>query len=225
VLSVVCARFKKDDNLGMVFGDALFVNRSSEMIGVFAGKKYQQSDLFFRLFNVGQPAVFYKRHVIGETGYLDEALHYSMDFNFWLRLSVHHSIEYIPSQLATMRIHAGAKTVKDFQLFYLDELKSLQLVFQQKDIPENLIKLRDLAYSYCYLRGGYRSFQLGEMKEARHLLLTAQTMNPRFLLNPFHTFIILMTYLPVQFIRKLYRAKSYLLKKDNFIDLVLKSEE
>jgi glycosyltransferase involved in cell wall biosynthesis len=224
-LFTVSTAFENDENPCMIFGDAVFVNRNSERLAIFRGKNYQQSDLFFRLLNVGQPAAFYKRWVIDEIGYLNETLHYSMDFNFWLRLSVHHRIKYIPAELATMRMHPGAKTVKDFQLFYLDELASLQLVFQQKDIPENLIKIRDLAYAYCYLRGGYRSFQLGGMKDARHLLLSALRKNPLFLLHPVHPVIIFMTILPAQFVRKLYRAKSILFKRKNFIDLLLESDE
>jgi glycosyltransferase involved in cell wall biosynthesis len=224
-LSIVSSCFEKDDHIGMVFGDAVFINQSSNKLMVFKGKEYQQSDLFFRLSNIGQPATFYKRSVIDKIGYLNEALHYSMDFDFWLRLSVYYDIVYVQSVLATMRIHSGAKTVQDFQLFYLDELTSLKSIFQQKDIPENLTEIRDKAYSYCYLRGGYRAFQLGDMQNARNLLVTAMRMHFRFLLNPVHFIILMMTFLPAQFVRRLYRAKSILLKRKNFIDLLLESDE
>lgn len=224
-LSVVADRFQEEDNPGMVFGDAVFIEKNSAPLAWFRGKQFRRSDLFFRLLNIGQPAAFYRRAVLAETGYLDETLQFSMDFDLWLRISVHHLIVYIPSVLATMRIHTGAKTVQAFLLFYQDELTSLKSLFQQPDIPESLKNIEEQAYSCCYLRGGYRAFQLGDMTEARRLLLTALRMNIRFLVNPVHYCIVLLTFFPPSWVRKSYRVKAYLFQKKNFIDLLLESAE
>ena len=216
--------FSRHQESGMVFGDAYFVDHKSRIIGQFRGKKYDQTSLFYRTINIGQPATFLKRSVLDKTGYLDEELHFSMDFHLWLRISLFNSLDYIPAFLATMRLHPGAKTVQDFQLFYQDELKSLESVFSGTYIPDNLRTIQIAAYSHCYLRGGYRAFQLGNPKEARCLLLTALRMYPWFLVNPIHVLITTMTFLPARFVRKLYNAKARLLKRKNFIDLLLESE-
>jgi glycosyltransferase involved in cell wall biosynthesis len=224
-LSQVSNFFSGHPKSGMVYGDAYFVDHKGRILGQFMGKKFDRNSLFYRTSNIGQPATFMKRSVLEKTGYLDEQLHFSMDFHLWLRISLYNSLDYIPAVFATMRLHPGAKTVEDFQLFYRDELKSLELVFSRDDIPDNLQLIQNTAYSYCYLRGGYRSFQLGNQKEARCLLLTALRMHPRFLLNPLHVVITVMTFLPPRVVKSIYQAKTKLLKRKNFIELLSDSVE
>jgi glycosyltransferase involved in cell wall biosynthesis len=222
-LSVVGACFEQNIKTGLIYGDSFFVDYRGRKLNTYKGKSYDQKMLFCWALGIGQPAVFFKRMIFDTTGYLNEDLRYVMDFDFWLRVSLHHSFLHIPVPLATMRLHPGAKTVRDFSVFYLDELKSLQTIFSLPDISPEIKQYEMMAYAHSYLRAGYRDFQLGEMKDARHLLLIASRKYPRFLLNPIHFVILLMTFLPVQFVRKLYRVKASILKRKNFVDLLLES--
>lgn len=62
-------------------------------------------------FELPQPAVFWRRSLNDELGLLDESLHYTMDFEFWLRLlSAGHSPLTIDRPLATYRLHDESKT-------------------------------------------------------------------------------------------------------------------
>jgi len=58
-----------------------------------------------------QPAIFFRRHVLEEVGLLDEALHYVMDYELWLRISRKYSFSYVDALLANYRIHSDSKTV------------------------------------------------------------------------------------------------------------------
>ncbi len=46
---------------------------------------------------VNQPSVFLRRQVIEEFGYLDESLHFGMDYEYWLRIGRKYPAHYVPA--------------------------------------------------------------------------------------------------------------------------------
>ncbi len=64
-----------------------------------------------RPFNLPQPSVFWRRALHDELGFLDESLHYCMDFEFWLRLVASgRRPTLIDAELATYRLHDTSKS-------------------------------------------------------------------------------------------------------------------
>ena len=64
-----------------------------------------------RTFNLPQPGVFWRRSLHDRLGWLDESLHYCMDFEFWLRLlSAGYQPALLDVVLATYRLHGKSKT-------------------------------------------------------------------------------------------------------------------
>jgi glycosyltransferase involved in cell wall biosynthesis len=57
-----------------------------------------------------QPSAFMNIRAIKQAGYLDENLHYIMDWEFWIRLSRFGKVAYIPEDLSVARIYPEAKT-------------------------------------------------------------------------------------------------------------------
>jgi len=217
--------FIHNPDIGLVYGDSYFIDNQSRILKIYQGKSYDQRNLFCWALNIGQPAVFFKQQILEIAGYLNEELRYTMDFDFWLRASIHYPFQHLPVFLATMRLHPGAKTVIDFSLFYKDELCSLQGIFSRHDLPQEIKLYEKISYGSCYLRGGYRAFQLGEREEARKLLSMAFQQYPRFLLNPLHVVITVMTFLPPKVVKSIYQAKTKLLKRKSFIELLSDSVE
>ncbi|MBD5604733.1 MAG: glycosyltransferase [Candidatus Eremiobacteraeota bacterium] len=60
---------------------------------------------------VPQPATFWRSSAMERVGLIDEALHYSMDYDLWLRLARLGAAGYIDAYLASFRIHDASKSL------------------------------------------------------------------------------------------------------------------
>jgi len=59
---------------------------------------------------IPQPAVFWRGDFGREAGELDTSLHFTMDYDFWLRMGWQHDPVFIDRVLAQFRIHNNSKT-------------------------------------------------------------------------------------------------------------------
>lgn len=59
---------------------------------------------------ISQPATFFRRDLIAQVGPVDEALHFSMDYDLWLRFARVAPPVFIPRPLAAFRWHGASKT-------------------------------------------------------------------------------------------------------------------
>lgn len=60
---------------------------------------------------ISQPSTFWRREICLEVGYLDEKLHYSMDYEYWLRILVRYPLYFIDEYLSNYRVHRSSKAV------------------------------------------------------------------------------------------------------------------
>jgi glycosyltransferase involved in cell wall biosynthesis len=58
---------------------------------------------------ISQPATFWRRKVMESVGYMDEDLHYAMEYDYWLRISRLYALRIINKYLACFRIHPQSK--------------------------------------------------------------------------------------------------------------------
>jgi glycosyltransferase involved in cell wall biosynthesis len=72
-----------------------------------------------------QPAIFFKRSVLEDIGYINEKLHYSMDLDLWLRMSLKYEFIFKDQLFAHYLIHDDSKSgsANGFQKF-IPEWKS-----------------------------------------------------------------------------------------------------
>jgi glycosyltransferase involved in cell wall biosynthesis len=81
------------------------------------------SGLALKVLNyISQPATFWRRSIISEIGYLNEQLHYTMDYDYWLRLRKRHRLHVMNRDLARFRLHPSSKSGSTFHAQFDEEL-------------------------------------------------------------------------------------------------------
>jgi hypothetical protein len=95
----------------MVYGDANEIERDSTLRG--PARQVRAVDFQSLLSDgnsVAQPAAFFRRAAYEAVGGLDPQLHWSMDYDLWIKLAARGRLVHLPQPLAQMRIYPEAKT-------------------------------------------------------------------------------------------------------------------
>jgi len=116
----VVAELHKVHGKYIVSGDCSVIDDRGNRVGYCKGRFSDHKDLikyWNRDNTIPQPSVFFYRDILDEFGYLDEKLHYGIDYEFWLRISKHRQIHYIEKPLAKIRVHDRAKSSPGYEVF------------------------------------------------------------------------------------------------------------
>jgi glycosyltransferase involved in cell wall biosynthesis len=70
---------------------------------------------------ISQPAVFFRRDLVEEAGYLNLDLHYTMDYDLWLRFGRIAPACVIEKELSCFRRHGSSKSEIGFRLQFLEQ--------------------------------------------------------------------------------------------------------
>jgi glycosyltransferase involved in cell wall biosynthesis len=103
-----------DPSVDVVFGDVLQKKYDGKADGIAVARFEKREDLvrwWSRDVKLHQPAIFFRRSVRENTGLLNEALHYAMDYEYWWRMSEMHRLLYVPEVLAIQHRQPESKTI------------------------------------------------------------------------------------------------------------------
>ena len=98
-------------NVLLYYGIVQLVDKDSKHIK-FEGfnEKLSFKNHLYAKAPVLQPGSFYKREAVSKVGYLDERLHYCMDWDLWLKILKIGEAQFIPYIMANLRLHLQSKT-------------------------------------------------------------------------------------------------------------------
>jgi glycosyltransferase involved in cell wall biosynthesis len=85
-------------------------------------RRYSYTKLLTENF-ISQPSTFWRREVHDVIGYINEAEHYAMDYEFWLRLGQRYPAGVIPHYLAAFRMYETSKSGSLANPQFEDELR------------------------------------------------------------------------------------------------------
>jgi glycosyltransferase involved in cell wall biosynthesis len=95
----------------IVFGDVLVVTEADRVIARRRALPYDYRMLLLGTNYIQQPALFFNRRALEEVGYLDETLHYALDWDMWLRFGkAGMKFKLTCAPLAALRWHKEAKS-------------------------------------------------------------------------------------------------------------------
>lgn len=112
-LTVIGQYFTQNPHIMLLSGYCNLSDPDLNIVGVKKTVPFSQAH-FLEGGNVpGQPAIFFRKEILELVGYLNEDLHYVMDWEYWLRISMavpYSQICLMDRPLATARLWAQAKT-------------------------------------------------------------------------------------------------------------------
>lgn len=110
-LSVVQDYFQKHPEVDILYGDANHIGINDEVLEPYYTEPWD-FERFKDVCFLCQPAVFFRRRVVESAGLLDEKLHFTMDYEYWVRLALSGArFKYVSACLAGSRMYADNKTL------------------------------------------------------------------------------------------------------------------
>jgi len=105
-------RFLTDNPaVGLIYGDANFIDGDSEVIGKFPAAQTTLKKLRRGYVHIPQQASFFRKSLWDQVGPLDPSFYFAMDYDLWVRLASVSEIKYLPRVWANFRLHGKAKTI------------------------------------------------------------------------------------------------------------------
>jgi glycosyltransferase involved in cell wall biosynthesis len=142
----------------MVYGEGYLLDEAGKTTGRFPATEPFN---LWRLINYGdyilQQTVFFRKCLLDEVGWLDEELHYGMDWDFWIRIGKQYSIAYLPEYLGNLREYAETKSFSG----------GLKRYRELMDIARRHGTRR---YPFAAIRYGWESYQEEYIKRLSQLL-------------------------------------------------------
>ncbi|MDP4268387.1 MAG: glycosyltransferase family 2 protein, partial [Bacteroidota bacterium] len=120
-LLCVAEAFTKNPEIDLIYGDVENFNDKGET-EYYHVNEFEPLD-FLKRVSIHQPSVFWRKKIIEETGYLDENLHYTMDYDLWMRIFFTYKTLKINKIISKFRIHNSSKTNSNPKDMYMEYRK------------------------------------------------------------------------------------------------------
>ncbi len=178
--------FQQHPNIDIVFGDSLFTSADGSPIEPSKPQAgFDYSRFVAECHNpIPQPSAFIRRSVIENIGLLDPGYYYFMDWDFWLRAGLDHSIAYFPELLSTYRLHEASKTVAQ-AVKAAPELEYMyRKFFALPNLREEIRCLEREAMMNMFFTSAEYYLQGGSRRAARRMAIKTLQTYPGAFLRP-----------------------------------------
>ena len=96
---------------GMVYGEGYTIDREGKIQGRFPhSRPFDLWRLTYLSDYILQQSSYFRREALDQVGYLDEQLHYGMDWDIFVRIGMRYPVQYIPEYLGCIREHDDTKS-------------------------------------------------------------------------------------------------------------------
>ena len=106
------AYLQENPQVGLVYGDANYIDEHSQVIGKFPAAQTDLARLRRGYVHIPQQASFFRKCLWDQVSPLDDSFYFAMDYDLWTRLAAISELRYLPGCLwGNFRLHADAKTI------------------------------------------------------------------------------------------------------------------
>lgn len=187
-IAAIVSEFQQHPDTMLVYGDGDYIDETGKLIGSYATRPYDYAALLKSANNfIPQPAMFIRRAALAQIGWLDEKLHYVMDYDLCLKIGARWPVRYLPRRLAALRLHRAAKSLRAIADFSPEIVSVIADRFASGTLPADLQSYRAEALNNARLYAAYCCFWSGEPARARAWLseiwhqTPVQNLSGRFL--------------------------------------------
>jgi len=178
-VSAAARTLQSDPGLDVVYGRARYVDAHGRDLRPYPSEEFDYARLLGRaVCFIPQPATFLRRRVLETGGCLDESLHYALDLEYWLRLGASgHRFRHLRVPLALLRLHEGAKSVRDLAAF-APEIVDIYERLAARGAPGVSADLLLRGLSSAHYRAAQCLFWDGRLADARRHARRAWRLDP-----------------------------------------------
>ena len=108
VINDILDCFRNYPDIDVIYGDALLIDDHNRIMELMHYPKFSRRLILARNF-ISQPSVFMRKAIV-ENNKLDESLHFTMDYEYWLRLSALYSFKHVNLIVSGIRHYPERKT-------------------------------------------------------------------------------------------------------------------
>jgi glycosyltransferase involved in cell wall biosynthesis len=110
-ISEAVAFMRSHPEVGLVYGDANFINEKGDVIGRFPAARTDYRRLRQGYVHIPQQSAFFRADLWRKVGPLDPSFYFAMDYDLWVRLARLAPVQYTHHLWANFRLHASGKTM------------------------------------------------------------------------------------------------------------------
>ncbi len=103
--------FQEHSGLGLVYGDANFINETGQVVGKFHAAQTNLHLLRQGYVHIPQQASFFRGDLWRSVGPLDPTFYFAMDYDLWVRIAERSQVKFVPQTWANFRLHSAGKTM------------------------------------------------------------------------------------------------------------------
>lgn len=167
-VSGIVQAFQQHPEIVAAYGDGHYINQHGQVVGRYASRSWSFAELLKSATNfVPQPSLFVRRRVLEDAGWLDEKLHYVMDYELCLRLGKRGDIFYLPQTIAALRLHREAKSLSAVSSFGEELVRVIRQQFATLSEADDLRQLEPEAIQNVCFYAASCCFWSGDFARAR----------------------------------------------------------
>jgi hypothetical protein len=103
--------FQQSPTAGAVYGEGYLIDREGNTTSRFpCTEPFNLWKLVHLSDYILQQTVYFRKDVLDQVGYLDEDLHYSMDWDILIRIGLRYPLAYVPEYMGCLREYPEAKS-------------------------------------------------------------------------------------------------------------------
>jgi hypothetical protein len=110
-LQLAARAFQQNPALGAVYGEGYQIDINGNVRQTFpCTEPFNLWKLIHLSDYILQQSSYFRKDVLEEVGYLDEDLHYALDWDLFIRIGKRYELGYIPAHMGSIREYADAKS-------------------------------------------------------------------------------------------------------------------